>query len=121
VERLAKETVFRIKALANKRTGAMAAGAHYKKGQWSGASSSMRARVIPYSLFVDQGTEPHVITAKNAPYLSLLLAQGRPGRALQVGQPPRQQALQVPGARPWTRRCACGNGADDLVLRDFAE
>lgn len=67
--RLAKETVFRQKALANKRSGAMAAGMHYKTGKWSRGIEFLAGSPVPYTLFVDQGTKPHVIKAKNAPYL----------------------------------------------------
>lgn len=68
-ERLAKETVFRIKALANKRSGAMAAGMHYKKGKWSRGIQFEAGSEVPYTLYVDQGTKAHKIRAKNAPYL----------------------------------------------------
>ena len=70
VERLAKETVFRQKALANKRSGAMAAGMFFKKGKWSRGIQFDAGSAVPYTLFVDQGTKPHKITAKNAPYLA---------------------------------------------------
>jgi hypothetical protein len=69
VERLAKETVFRQKAVANKRSGAMAAGMHYIRGVWSRGLQFDAGSAVDYTLFVDQGTKPHPIHAKNAPYL----------------------------------------------------
>jgi hypothetical protein len=69
VERLAKETVFRQKIFANKRSGAMAGGMHYKKGKWSRGIQFDAGSDVDYTLFVDQGAKPHVIKAKNAPYL----------------------------------------------------
>jgi|SRR3954468_12326051 hypothetical protein len=70
IERLAKETVFRQRIFANKRSGAMAAGMHYVKGKWSKGIQFDAGSDVDYTLFVDQGTKPHVIKAKNAPYLT---------------------------------------------------
>ncbi len=67
--RLARETVFRIKGLANRRSGAMSAGMHYRKGRWSRGIQFEAGSDVDYTLYVDQGTAPHVIKAKNAPYL----------------------------------------------------
>jgi hypothetical protein len=69
VERLAKETVFRQKAVANKRSGAMAAGMHYIKGVWSRASSSTRARPWTTRCSWTRAPSRTSIKAKNAPYL----------------------------------------------------
>jgi hypothetical protein len=68
-DRLARDTVFFQRIFANKKTGAMSAGMHYKRGTWSRGIQFDAGSDIDYTLFVDQGTKPHVITAKNAPYL----------------------------------------------------
>jgi len=92
-ERLAKETVFRIKALANKRTGAMAAGAHFIKGQWSGGIQFDAGTPIPYSLFVDQGAKPHKIEAKNASHLTFFWPK--------VGHVVHFKSVNHPGNKPY--------------------
>lgn len=69
IERLAKDTVFFQKVFANKKTGVMAAGLHYKKGHWSRGIQFDAGSDVDYAIFSDQGTKPHKIHAKNAPYL----------------------------------------------------
>lgn len=69
IERLAKDTVFFQRVFANKKTGAMAVGMHYKKRTWSKNIGFDAGSDVDYTLFVDQGTKPHKIHAKNAPYL----------------------------------------------------
>lgn len=92
-ERLAKETVFRQKALANKRSGAMAAGMHYKKGKWSKGIQFDAGSEVPYTLFVDQGTKPHKIVAKNAPYLTFFWPK--------VGRIVHFKSVNHPGNKPY--------------------
>jgi len=93
VERLAKETVFRIKAMGNKRTGAMVAGAHYLKSYWSRGIEFQAGSAVPYTLFVDQGTEPHPIHAKNAPYLHFYWPK--------VGKEVWFKSVHHPGNKPY--------------------
>lgn len=92
-ERLAKETVFRQKAMANKRSGAMAAGLHYKKGKWSRGIEFLAGSDVDYTLFVDQGTKPHKIEAKNAPYLVFFWPK--------VGRIVHFKSVNHPGNRPY--------------------
>jgi hypothetical protein len=92
-ERLAKETVFRIKALANQRSGAMAAGMHYKKGKWSRGIQFDAGSDVDYTLYVDQGTQPHKITAKNAPYLVFYWPK--------VGRIVHFKSVNHPGNKPY--------------------
>jgi hypothetical protein len=92
-ERLAKETVFRIKSLMNKRTGAMIAGTHYKKGKWSKGIEFQAGSDVDYTLYMDQGTKPHVIAAKNAPYLVFFWAK--------VGRVVHFKSVQHPGTKPY--------------------
>jgi hypothetical protein len=92
-ERLAKETVFRIKALANKKTGTMIAGMHYKKGKWSRGIQFDAGSDVDYTLFVDQGTKPHPIHAKNAPYLVFYWPK--------VGRVVAFKSVQHPGNKPY--------------------
>lgn len=92
-ERLAKETVFRQKALANRRSGAMAAGMHYKKGKWSKGIEFLAGSAVPYTLFVDQGAKPHKIVAKNAPYLVFFWPK--------VGRVVHFKSVNHPGNKPY--------------------
>jgi hypothetical protein len=69
VDRLAKDTVFFQRAFANKKSGAMAAGMHYKRGHWSRGIQFEAGTDVPYAAANDQGAKPHKIVAKNAPYL----------------------------------------------------
>jgi hypothetical protein len=66
VERLAKETVFRQRIFANKKSGAMAAGMHYVKGTWSKGIQFDAGSDVPYAAANDQGAKPHVIKPKSA-------------------------------------------------------
>jgi hypothetical protein len=70
VERLARETVFRQQAMANKKSGAMVAGMHYTKGHWSRGIQFDAGSAVDYAAANDQGAKPHKIVAKNAPYLT---------------------------------------------------
>jgi hypothetical protein len=63
-ERLARETVYRQRTTANRRTGAMIAGLHYTRGRYATGIGFDAGSNAPYALFVDQGTRPHVITPR---------------------------------------------------------
>jgi hypothetical protein len=93
VERLAKETVFRIRALANRRTGTMAAGMHYKKGTWSRGIEFQAGSDVDYTLFMDQGTQAHKIKAKNAPALVFYWPK--------VGRVVAFKSVNHPGTKPY--------------------
>lgn len=93
VERLAKETVFRIRTIANKNSGAMIAGMHYKKGKWSRGIEFQAGSDVDYTLYMDQGTKPHVIKAKNAPYLTFFWPK--------VGRVVHFKSVQHPGTKPY--------------------
>lgn len=69
VERLARDTVFFQKVFGAKKTGAMVAGMHYTKGKWSRGIQFEAGSDVSYAAANDQGAKPHVIKAKNAPYL----------------------------------------------------
>lgn len=94
--RLAKETVFRQKALAPKRTNAMAASLTYRtggnpagKGIWFEAGSW----TIKYTLFMEEGTAPHKIHAKNAPLLVFFWPK--------VGRVVAFKSVNHPGTQPY--------------------
>jgi hypothetical protein len=93
VERLLKEAVFRIKIFANKRTGAMAAGMHYKKSTWSRGLQALVGSEVDYTLYVDQGTKPHPIHAKNAPALVFYWPK--------VGRVVAFKSVNHPGNKPY--------------------
>lgn len=92
-ERLLKESVFRVKGRANKRTGAMIAGMHYKKGTWSRGLQGDVGANVPYTRWVDQGTKPHKIVAKNAPYLTFYWPK--------VGRVVHFKSVNHPGNKPY--------------------
>ncbi|HEX8321641.1 hypothetical protein [Longimicrobium sp.] len=94
VNRLAMEAVFRIRGLANRRSGVMTAGMHYKKGTWSRGIQFDAGSDVGYTLFVDQGTKPHPIKPKN------------PGGVLtfywpKVGRVVHFKSVQHPGNKPY--------------------
>lgn len=93
VERLAKESVFRIRGLANKKTGAMIAGMHYKKGKWARGIQFDAGSDVSHTLFMDQGTKPHVIAAKNAPVLTFFWPK--------VGRVVHFKSVHHPGTKPY--------------------
>lgn len=94
VERLAKETVFRQKAMANKKSGAMVAGMHYKKGQWSRGIQFDAGSPVTYAAANDQGAKPHTIKAKNAPYLVFFWPK--------VGRVVHFKSVSHPGNKPYS-------------------
>jgi hypothetical protein len=63
-ERLAKETVYRQKITANRRTGALIAGMHYEKKRYATGIAFDAGSNAPYALYVDQGARPHPILPK---------------------------------------------------------
>lgn len=63
-ERLAKETVYRQKNTANRRSGAMIAGMHYQKKRYTTGIGFLAGSSAPYTLYVDQGARPHPILPK---------------------------------------------------------
>lgn len=94
VGRLAKETVFRQKVLANKRSGAMAGSLTYKKGKTSkGIMFEAGSWSIPYTLFMEEGTKPHTITPKNAPRLVFFWPKA--GKVMHL------KSVNHPGTKPY--------------------
>lgn len=92
-ERLAKETVFRQKALAKKKSGALVAGMHYKKGVWSRGIQFDAGSAVPYAAANDQGAKAHKIVAKNAPYLVFFWPK--------VGRVVAFKSVNHPGNKPY--------------------
>jgi hypothetical protein len=93
VERLAKETVFRQRALQNKKSGAMTAGTYYKKKTWSRNIGFDAGSDVNYAAANDQGAKPHVIKAKNAPYLTFYWPK--------VGRVVHFKSVNHPGNKPY--------------------
>jgi hypothetical protein len=93
VERLAKETVFRQRAMAAKKSGAMAAGMHYTKGHWSRGIQFDAGSAVDYAAANDQGAKPHVIKAKNAPFLVFFWPK--------VGRVVYFKSVNHPGNKPY--------------------
>jgi hypothetical protein len=93
IERMARDTVFFQKIFANKKSGAMAAGMHYKKGTWSRGIQFDAGSDVDYTLFVDQGTKPHPIRAKNAPMLVFYWPK--------VGRVVHFKSVKHPGNKPY--------------------
>jgi len=69
VNRLAQETAFRARLIGNKRTGRMVGNIEIKKGTWAKGIEFQVGTDVPYALYVHEGTKPHEIKAKNAPFL----------------------------------------------------
>jgi hypothetical protein len=61
VNRLAKETEWRARTLANRRTGRMIEKMETKKGKWSKGIEFQVGTSVPYALFVHEGTKAHEI------------------------------------------------------------
>lgn len=96
VERLARETVFRQKALAPKRTNKMANSIEYRKGgnpAGSGISFQAGSWTVNYTLFMEEGTKPHKIHAKNSPYLVFFWPK--------VGSVVAFKSVNHPGTKPY--------------------
>jgi hypothetical protein len=91
--RLAKETVFRQRALQHKKSGAMSAGTHYKKGQWSRGIQFDAGSDVSYAAANDQGARPHKIVAKNAPALVFFWPK--------VGRVVAFKSVNHPGNKPY--------------------
>jgi len=64
-ERLAKETVFRQRGFAVKKSGALAAGMHYVKATYARGIGFDAGSSVPYAAANDQGAKPHVIKPKS--------------------------------------------------------
>jgi hypothetical protein len=71
----------------------MAAGMHYKKGKWSRGIEFQAGSDVDYTLYMDQGTQPHKITAKNAPYLVFYWPK--------VGRVVHFKSVNHPGNKPY--------------------
>ena len=69
VNRLAKETEWRGSVYANYRTGKLKQSIQTKRGKWKRGIEFKTGSDVDYALYVHEGTKPHEIKAKNAPYL----------------------------------------------------
>jgi hypothetical protein len=94
VERLAKETVYRQKLLANKRTGAMMVGIHYDKKTFARGIGFDAGSNAPYALFVEEGTNPHKIVPKT-PGGMLVFYWAKVGTIVHL------RSVKHPGNRPY--------------------
>lgn len=75
----------------NKRTGKLSKSI-VKRSEYVGTELGIRIKAAqPYSVYVHEGTKPHVIKAKNKPYLVFFWANGPTGahvyRMKQVNHP----------------------------------
>lgn len=93
-ERLAKETVFRQKALMNVRTGAARASLTYVKGHHAqGLQFDAGSWTVNYARILEEGSKPHEIHAKNAPKLVFFWPK--------VGKVVAFQSVRHPGTKPY--------------------
>jgi hypothetical protein len=93
VSRLALETTFRQKVLANKKTGKMAASLHVIKKTLAKGIAFDAGSKIHYTLFMEQGTKPHKIKAKGGGYLAFFWPK--------VGKMVYFRSVNHPGTRPY--------------------
>jgi len=93
VNRLAKETAWRSRQLGNKRTGKMVGNIEIKKGHWKRGIQFEVGSDVPYALYVNEGTKPHEIKAKNAPFLVFFWPK--------VGRVVHFKRVWHPGTRPY--------------------
>lgn len=93
VNRLAMETAWRARVLGNKRTGRMVANIEVQKGHWSKGIEFKVGTDVPYALYVNEGTKPHEIKAKNAPFLVFFWPK--------VGHVVYFKRVWHPGTRPY--------------------
>lgn len=96
IRRLARETVWRQKTLAPRRTGTMMGSIEARyggnpkgKGIWFEAGSW----TVKYTLFMEEGTRPHKIQAKKAPALVFFWPK--------VGKVAHFKSVNHPGTRPY--------------------
>lgn len=90
ITRLAKETVFRQRSMANKKTGAMALKMHYKLKTYTTGIGFLAGSNARYTLYPDQGTSPHKITPKT-PGGSLVFFWPKAGKVVHL------KSVQHPG------------------------
>ena len=92
--RLERETVWRQRALANKRTGNLVKSISSTRTTLANGNLQFNAgSAVGYALFVDQGTKPHTIRAKNAPALVFFWPK--------VGRVVAFKSVQHPGTRKY--------------------
>ena len=64
ITRLAREIVFRQRAMANRRSGFMAGKMHWIRKNYASGIGFWAGSNAPYTLYPDQGTKPHPIYPK---------------------------------------------------------
>ena len=93
VNRLALETSFRQRVLANKRTGKMAASLHVIKKVLAKGIAFDAGSDVHYTMFMEQGTRPHKIHAKGGGYLVFFWPK--------VGHMVYFKSVNHPGTKPY--------------------
>jgi hypothetical protein len=93
VNRLALETEWRARQYANVRSGALKASIRTERGVWHKGIRFHTGSDVPYALYVEEGTRPHEIRAKNAPFLVFFWPK--------VGRVVHFKRVQHPGTRPY--------------------
>lgn len=93
--RLEKETVWRQRELAGKRTGKLKAGVTSKRSNTVKGNLAFDAGVwtVSYARIHEEGSRPHVIRAKNAVSLTFFWPK--------VGRVVHYKSVQHPGTRPY--------------------
>lgn len=94
VSRLAKETAWRSRMIAPKRTGRMVGNIEIKKGKWAKGIEFQVGSDVPYALYMHEGTKPHTIKPR------------KPGGVLvffwpKVGHVVHFKSVNHPGTRPY--------------------
>jgi hypothetical protein len=93
VDRLALETTFRQKVMANKKTGKMAASLHVIKKTLAKGIAFDAGSKVRYTMFMEQGTRPHKISAKAGGFLVFFWPK--------VGHMVYFKSVNHPGTRPY--------------------
>ena len=93
VDRLALETTFRQRALANKKTGKLMASLHVIKKTMSKGIAFDAGSTVHYALFMEEGTRPHKISAKGGGYLKFFWPK--------VGKVVYFHSVNHPGTKPY--------------------
>lgn len=93
--RLERETVWRQKLAANVRTGNLRSSITSKRRKYAGGNLGFDAGswTVSYAAVHELGSKPHVIEAKNAPYLAFYWPK--------VGSFVAFKSVSHPGTRPY--------------------
>lgn len=92
--RLERETVWRQKQLAHKKTGALAASVTSKHGKaTNGLVFDAGSWTVSYAIIHELGSKPHLIVPKNAP--ALVFFWPKAGKVVAL------KSVKHPGTRPY--------------------